>query len=272
MIFVRLQGGLGNQLFQYALGRALSVKCGCMVKFDRSALTHPGRQYALGAFRIEQQFATACDVLSAFPTVTESGLQFHPEVLANTHNRALLDGYWQSEKYFEEIGDRIREELRLRNPLGANAAVIANDIFHSGPASVALHVRRYDMARGDCRCPSGEWATPLMDAEYYHRAADYVASRLPLVHFFVFSDDLRWCRENLRLPYPGTFVDAPVPHEALRLMSLCKAGIMPPSSFSWWANWLPSDPHRIVVCPKVWFTPGTGHENPDLVPARWVQI
>ena len=278
MIVVKICGGLGNQLFQYAIGRTLTGRCGTMLKLELSGVKPPNyRTFALDPYKAEYQLATASDVLSAFPRVQERGLHFQPEVL-KVNRGAMLEGYWQSEKYFSEISERLREELDLKDPVSPAALAAAVAIRRAGPASVAVHVRRYDFARGDnwFKAPTGEQAgvlpQPPMELPYFERAIAYLESRLELLHLFVFSNHPEWCRDHLRLRHPMTIVDAPLAHEALWLMSQCRHGVMSNSTLSWWANWLPRDPHRIVVAPAAWFTPGTGMENPDLVPARWVQL
>jgi hypothetical protein len=137
--------------------------------------------------------------------------------------------------------------------------------------SVALHVRRGDYAVfANVIALMGE-----TNFDYYSRAANYLAERVKDPQFFVFSDGIEWCKENVKLPFPTTYVDdsSRGPKQAFHfeLMSLCKHNIIAASTFSWWAAWLNHNPGKIVVAPKRWYA-DPAHRDADIVPDSWAKI
>jgi hypothetical protein len=112
------------------------------------------------------------------------------------------------------------------------------------------------------------------DLSYYDRAVHYIGERILKPEFFVFSDDIAWCRENLRLPFPATFAppESAGPKDAfhLELMSLCKHHIIANSTFSWWGAWLNRNPQKIVIAPRRWYA-GAATAG-DIVPENWIKM
>lgn len=288
---MKLIGGLGNQFFQYALGRAISIRNNTILKLDISGFDiYKLRQYSLRHFNIVENIASAEDVARfrqtrprrlinfvsglgvlpdsfRFTTITESGFSFCPQVLEAREN-VYLDGYWQSEKYFKEIGDVIRREFTVKY----NADPINEEVGQSirDTDSVCLHVRRGDYASN----PDINKIYKLCTPEYYQTAVGKLTEALAAPHFFVFSDDQQWARENLKIDHPVTFVGhngASKDYEDLRLMSLCKHYVIANSSFSWWGAWLGSHPSKLVFAPKAWFQTQQ-HDTRDLIPDSWYMI
>ncbi len=293
MIVTRLRGGLGNQMFQYAAGRALALRTGGELKldlgyFERSSL----RSYALGPFPIRAVPATAEEVARLTRTprplriarrllgrpprpprshVQESDMSFHPEVL-DLPDGVYLDGYWQSERYFADAADAIRAELAPPEPATARDRELAAAIDAS--ESVSLHVRRGDYASS----PATLETHGLCGVDYYRRAADWLGGRLSAPALFVFSDEPEWVREHLDLPFPMTVVDHGgdgtgygAAHRDLALMSRCRHHVLANSSFSWWGAWLGRDPDGHVIAPERWFA-RPDLSSRDLVPERWVRL
>jgi hypothetical protein len=288
LVIVKLIGGLGNQFFQYALGRAISIRNNDTLKLDVSGFdTYKLRQYSLRHFNIVEKIASADDVARfrqtrprrlinfvsglgvlpdsfRFTTITESGFSFCPQVLASREN-VYLDGYWQSEKYFKEIEDVIRREFTVKYEADPVNEEIGQSIRDTD--SVCLHVRRGDYASN----PDINKIYRLCTPEYYQTAARKLTEALAAPHFFVFSDDQQWARENLKIDHPVTFVGhngASKDYEDLRLMSLCKHYVIANSSFSWWGAWLGSHPSKLVFAPKAWFQTRQ-HDTRDLIPDSW---
>lgn len=163
---------------------------------------------------------------------------------------SYLDGYWQSEKYFSDYEERIREEFSVRAPLDGRSLELAEQMRER--PSVSVHVRRGDYFSN----PVTAAVHQVCDVEYFQRGIAYLGERLENPTFFVFSDEPDWARDNLRIPYPTTVIshnDASRNYGDLRLMSLCDHHIIANSSFSWWGAWLDPSSDKIVVAPKTWF-------------------
>lgn len=284
MIIVKLRGGLGNQLFQYSLGRHLAIKNKTDLKFDTTWFgAIPDRKYELGNFKVVGSVATASDLAPYAQSVlgkmkqiltketanivTERLFEFDPSVLELGPD-AYLDGYWQSEKYFEEIADIIRHDLQLKTaPSGQNKTRL-DQIEHCD--AVALHLRRGDYVTNQT-ANQHHGTTPL---DYYYAGVKHLINTVKKPHFFVFSDDPEWVKEHLRLDYPTTYVTHNDPEhgcEDLRLMSACRHFIIANSSFSWWGAWLSSHPKKIIIAPKRWFL-DSEHTDRDLIPNHWIRL
>lgn len=279
MIFSRLHGRLGNQMFQYAAARALAEHhCTRVVLDDRTAL-HKDEGSLLRVFDLpdlaqaplppakhERPLAYAAwRALGLRPRIRrENGLGYD-RAFTQWSDDSYLHGYWQSERYFAAIAQDIRSAFAFRTPMSAQNTEMAARIA-SGP-SVALHVRRGDYVAVN--------AMALCDQAYYDAALTAVRKRMendPTV--FVFSDDPAWAKENLPLPFEKVVVDFNGPdadYEDLRLMSQCQHNIIANSSFSWWAAWLGETPGSIVAGPAQWFA-DTAMSNPDILPARWISV
>jgi alkanesulfonate monooxygenase SsuD/methylene tetrahydromethanopterin reductase-like flavin-dependent oxidoreductase (luciferase family) len=186
---------------------------------------------------------------------------FEPEVLSAPDDTYLL-GFWQFEEYFAEHESRIREAFTFP-PLAGESERVANEIGES--LAVGMHVRRGDYASHDL--------FEHLDAEYYARAADTVADAVGEIRVFVFSDDPRWCAEELAFEHETMIVDrslAPDRHwEDLALMTLCHHHVIANSSYGWWGAWLSPSQGKVVVAPRRWVR---GEYAADPVPARWLRV
>jgi len=290
MVIVRLIGGLGNQLFQYALGRTLAARHATKLKLDiRGYGSYALYSYALDRFNIIESIATPDEVrrlrgggwigeqlprglqkLNAFRRashILERRFSFDPAVLESPDN-IYLDGYWQSEKYFKNMESVLRREFTVRTALtGPNRAMAARI---AACDAVSLHVRRGDYASN----PNARRVHGLCGIDYYQAAVRRIAERIPHPHFFVFSDEPEWAAANLGLDHPLTVVtgnDASHGHEDLRLMSLCRHHIIANSTFSWWGAWLNPNADKIVIAPARWFADEQRNTR-DLFPRSWLAI
>jgi hypothetical protein len=300
MIVVRLIGGLGNQLFQYALGRHLAEKNSTILKLDISGFEeYKLHRYGLHCFEIWQHIATLEEIetfkrnrvtgnsgvlskigkrlkLSFYPTsefykntifLKENEFPFNPSVLESRGN-IYLEGYWQSEKYFIAIRDILLSEFTYKYEQDAHNKRIAEQIQTT--ESVSIHIRRGDFVLN----PLTNQVHGSCSLEYYRGAVNHIVQKKPDCHFYVFSDDQAWVFENFKLEYPVTLIDhndASRNYEDLRLMSLCHHNIIANSSFSWWGAWLNKDPGKIVCAPERWFN-DPSMETKDLIPESWVKI
>jgi len=293
MIISRIIGGLGNQMFQYAAGRAVSLRKGVPFFLDLSELDHYKRHNGFElseAFELKVSIAEqSClhDILgvrSSLPArkllirdrfrrlrgtrfVVEPHFHFWSGIY-DIQNLSYLVGYWQSEHYFLDVESVIRSDLEFRSYMSVANMGAARNI--SAVNSVSLHVRRGDYASN----PKALAEHGLCGLDYYHAAVRYVAEHTNEPVFFVFSDDPHWVKNNLSFNHPLHFVDHNQGEDSyndMRLMSLCKHHIIANSSFSWWGAWLNRSNEKIVVAPKHWFAT-EGRDTKDLIPAGWIQI
>ncbi|MBT0653028.1 alpha-1,2-fucosyltransferase [Geomobilimonas luticola] len=297
MIVVCLKGGLGNQMFQYAAARRLAHQHSTELKIDlsflescQSGFTH--RSYELCHFSISAAIASPREVaeitgrgntwretmLVRFRHATglatlyrniyrEPHFHFDPTVLGLPDN-IYLTGYWQSERYFKDIEETIRNEFTVRHPLTGKNQELAAMIQSTN--SVALHVRRGDFVSDPLTMETHGFCEP----HYYQRCVGEIVARVAEPNFIVFSDDPVWTRANIHIPFPLTVIDHNLPDkgvEDLRLMSLCKHNIISNSSFSWWGAWLNANKGKIVLSPAEWLK-DKRHDTADIIPDGWLKI
>lgn len=289
MIVMRLKGGLGNQLFQYALGRYLSISKNTALQLDISSYKSDTlREYRLASFCIN---ASASDKLPFFATdgkarhlnqfiqavrgvfyrpfeiIREKSFAFDPQIF-NCSDQAYVDGFWQSEKYFLPIANTIREDLHLKTPIKGNLKNIAEQIQACN--SVSIHVRRGDYVNN----PTTSAYHGVCSAQWYHNATNQILQKVENPTFFVFSDDYEWAKKNLQFSSPAVYIKpSPDGEECIdmHVMSLCQHNIIANSSFSWWAAWLNRNPNKMVIAPQDWFVAGPKQTN-DLIPPQWTRM
>ncbi|PWC56253.1 hypothetical protein TSH7_28590 [Azospirillum sp. TSH7] len=280
MIIVRLSDGLGNQMFQYAFGRALSTRRGVPLRLDLSAYrVERKRRYELHYFLTEETFVTDEEAHRVVtrphnpdepwwnqPVVREPHFHYSPDVV-QVSSAGYFSGYWQSERHFDDVAPLIRLEFTPKQPLAGANLEVARAI--AARNAVSLHVRRGDYISD----PKVNVLHGVCSLDYYRAAVAHVAARVEKPEFFVFTDDPDWIRTKLKLDFPAYLVtqnqDAPV--EDLRLMTLCRHHIIANSSFSWWGAWLGEKPGQIVCAPQRWFG-AYPHDTRDLVPDRWTRL
>jgi len=282
MILVRLIGGLGNQMFQYAAGRALAARLDAPLLLDlRDFRRYRLRYYGLDRMRIDARPATAWE-LARWPIwlrnrrwsgdrlgltprwFHEADLRYSPEFAAVTGTIGL-DGYFQSERYFAGVRQALLQEFRPRAPLSRHNEQLAETIRTA--ASVCLHVRRGDYVND----PRTSAMHGVCSPAYYRRATATLRERHEDLRYFVFSDDPAWCRENLSLE-DAVFVEnnGAAPECDIFLMAQCRHHIIANSSFSWWGAWL-AEAGGTVVAPQPWFSNTTLRAD-DLIPPGWLRL
>ncbi len=290
MVVVQLRGGMGNQLFQYALGRRLAIERNVPLKLDTSRLDRdPQRRFSLDCFSFDADIATSDDIqctkggdgiqgkltrgLDRLKPcyrrhwVREQNLSFDSNV-QNVPKSVYLQGYWQSERYFDVYAEVIRRDLQFREPPSSINSALAEEILQCD--SVSVHIRRGDYV--------GNTKTNRMHGvcseEYYRKAVDAIAAQFTSPHLYVFSDDIPWVREHLSTAHDMTYVDhngLKNDYEDLRLMSLCRHHIIANSTFSWWGAWLNKNPSKIVIAPNKWYR-SSEYESIDIVPDSWLRV
>ncbi|MCA9658006.1 MAG: alpha-1,2-fucosyltransferase [Myxococcales bacterium] len=288
MIITKLSGGLGNQMFQYAVGRAAAWRAGAELLIDNSIYAdpapYPSREYALSQFSLDERVAAKADVRAlvgggllerVLPRrwsgprgrrVVEADFTFDPEILSCGAG-VYLEGYWQSERYFLEFTDEIRQRFTLIDELSVSELPLARQMREA--PSVSLHVRRGDYVA----VASTNELYGTCSLQYYAEALRVVCERAGAPRVFAFSDDPEWVKGNLKTDLPLCVVsDGRLTEgQELVLMSLCQHHIVANSSFSWWGAWLDPSPDAIVVAPDRWFQ-AAPWDTRDLVPESWIRL
>ncbi|RFZ95596.1 alpha-1,2-fucosyltransferase [Mucilaginibacter conchicola] len=277
MIITKLQGGLGNQLFQYAVGRHLALKNNAQLKFDLSFYGVPEnasfRPFELGSFQLAStvtpknnrwnyQLKRLAGKLGLIKLITERNTSYNQSVLAAKGN-VYLEGYWQSERYFAAISDTIRHDLTFPEPVPEDRLEIIDQIKKN--LSVAVHIRRGDYVKLSNYVDLGE-------SDYYKKAVDLISSKLDNIVYFIFSDDIDWVKQNIHLQ--GNCVYVEKSENALvdlQLISLCQHQIIANSSFSWWGAWLNKNPTKTIIAPNRWFSDPQINTS-DIIPSGWIKI
>lgn len=296
MVVVSLRGGLGNQLFQYATGRALSVEWGTDLALDlgwfNEVVGKKGvtvREYSLvpfalpvrtqctdrlgaGGGRLYHLVARLCRLVSPAPrsqfrVVKERAFDYSPEVFG-ARGSVWLDGYWQSWRYFAAIEPLLRAELSTPKVMSLASRQMLERI-RSASTAVCLHVRRGDYVSS----PSAASFHGTCDVDYYLRAVAEL-NQICRPTCFIFSDDADWVRGNLSFPCESVVVDINGPadaHQDLWLMANCEHFVIANSSLSWWGAWLGASPRKQVFAPRHWFREQS-RSTADLIPPGWRRL
>lgn len=257
MITARFMGRLGNQMFEYAMARAQAKRLGVELGLDTTLyrVDHPFqlKQWAGVTERIVERSA---------PTVYEQGMPYNPAV-ESIKDGAVLQGYWQSYKYFSNIWPDLRQVFIPKefNP-DAREKVIA---IANVQTSVAVHVRRGDYLKS----PHKEFHG-VLSLTYYNTAMTMIREKVNCPTFFIFAEDTEWTKENFQAP-DQIVMEPGREAEDIWLMSLCKHHIIANSSYSWWGAWLAEPEGQVVIAPKNWYASGQ-EDTRDLLPERWITI
>lgn len=284
-ISIKIYGGLGNQMFQYAAGRALSLRNQVPLYLDISWFSQKHehttiRTYQLDIFKnitatIQKKLLFPCqDFLKRIKrylpfsyTIREPHFAYWPGFYKITPP-ATLDGYWQSEKYFISFRNEILYDFTFPT-LPKRAAQFSEDIKET-PESVSLHIRRGDYISN----PQANAFHGNLQQDYYSKALQLIKDACGKTRLFIFSDDPQWVRENFDCcGHDAVIVDLAfpnAPHHDMHLMSLCKHHIVANSSFSWWGAWLGTQ-QGITIAPQAW-SADTGTDTSDICPSTWIRL
>ena len=287
-------GGLGNQMFQYAAGRALAAHNETELFLDTSwflgdTAFKPGaeRSFMLDKFRIQariinerrffkvykqknHRLLVRLDLfnLKMFTLFNENlNMPFNNKIFLNENKNIYLDGYWQTEQYFKSISNEIRKEFSLRTSLKGQDEKIVREIRDTN--SVSIHIRRGDYANYELT----KKAHGLIPIQHYKKCITYFLDTIENPYFYIFSDDPEWCLENFTFLINKKIVsnnDRPS-QEELILMSNCKHHIIANSSFGWWAAWLANNQSKIVIVPKQWVVL-SNERFVDIIPESWLKF
>ncbi len=283
MITVKLQGGLGNQLFQYAFAKALAKQLNTGFAFDDSFYSQNITKYSQNGIRMNQLFIFDINYsilnknnqkwnwllkrlsrsVGLKSYIAEPRFEF-TDMAAQVKGDVFLDGYWQSERYFSVIQSEIKRDFStFKQSISPTALPILEQIKTIN--SVCIHVRRGDYLTNP--------RYVVLGLDYYHKAIEQLTSQFSDLHFFVFSDDMDWCRANFETDSNFTFVSDNqrfTLRDEFEMMQSCQHHIIANSTLSWWAAWLNENHKKVVICPQKWFFDRTSTQ--DLLPETWIQL
>ena len=288
LIIVRIIGGLGNQMFQYAFGRAVSEEFGVDLYLDTSSYDtyslHNGYELER-VFGIDSPVASTLDlrqilgwrasrfgrrILSKSQLKFLWGRNYYTVVDASFNcDNAYFAGFWQSEKYFNSIKSLLREEFQFAQATTGENKRYQEEIL-SCQGAVSIHVRRGDYVSNN-RTNQVHGTCGL---GYYERAMQHIQQFVDDPVYYVFSDDPDWVSENLKIDNECYFIRNNFGSDSyndMRLMSYCKHNIIANSSFSWWGGWLNKNEDKIVIAPSQWFNDASREAN-DLIPENWLRL
>ena len=279
---VKIQGGLGNQMFQYAFMRALSLKYNFKAMLDISyfyidKFSNPAvavRKFLLNNYNIQlgiadiniiRQYGFHIPILNrVFETPNCAGKYLEFLQKERNGNKYFI-GYFQTEKYFKEYRSEILKDFELKTPLDTKNSEILSQIKDTN--SVSIHIRRGDYLKL-------QHIYHICSLEYYDEAINFISQTIENPHFYIFSDDIDWAKNNLKITYPHTFVDINSESNCcfdLELMKNCKHNIIANSTFSWWGAWLNENTDKIVISPKQWCCTEEIHMD-DIICEDWIKI
>lgn len=296
MIIISIFGGLGNQMFQYACGKAIAEKLGVDLKLDVSLLANKTecenftiRDYELGVFEIKDEIISVNEVRKFIPDLwscTKAELlkyklirllnrnhyyfekrkyQFEPQINQLKDN-SYIYGYFQTEKYFSNIKNELLQAFNLKDKLNLQNEKLKYQLQNEN--SVSIHIRRGDYHNSPFN---------LLELSYYQQAIKLITEQVNNPKFYIFTNDYNWAEEQFDSVNINKII---ITHNRLEnsfldmiLMSYCKHNICANSSFSWWGAWLNQHADKIVIAPKQWFK-NQEHtlSTYDMIPENWLQI
>lgn len=290
MVIIRIKGGLGNQLFQYAAGYSLAKRLNQKVELDSSFFP----QQSLRGFKLESLNVSFRDItefqnslvmvyrekylnkllrkinIRVLPCgkqtsyLLETKSDIVPEFFDMECSNIYLDGYYQSEQYFKEYKKDLIKQFTPNYSSEIEYESVLAEI--EGCEAVAVHVRRGDFLNAQNDHNPNHY---LLGEQYYHNALRYVEEHLENPTFFWFSDDIDWVKRNFGEKENFRFISLHTKHadiDEMMLMKNCKHIIAANSTFSWWASWLNEHENMMHICPA------KRYGNLYMIPDEWIKI
>jgi hypothetical protein len=266
MIYCNLKGGLGNMMFQIAASKSLSLDNNTDCSFPN--LYHH-LSYLNNEINHNQNLKHSNDYLKIFNKLNTSSpnsnfKQIHyPFEYVNSlpiNENVMIDGFFQSEKYFVHHRKLVIDffDFSFIN----KKYIDENYTYITDKKCTSIHIRRGDYLK----FPNHH---PTQTIDYYYDSIEILKNNTDL--FVIFSDDIQWCKENLKLENV-LYIEDEKDYIELYLMSLCDNNIISNSSFSWWGAWLNENPRKKVIGPLKWFGDAIQHKTGDILPENWIKI
>lgn len=273
-IVSQIYGGLGNQLFQYARGKSLAIKTNSEFLIDVSFFETGEyiHEMLLDKFKIEIDGIYKPNIMDKLKIKLNKKkiIRLHNILSEDTkqniekhkNSTIYLDGYWQDEKYFNTIREHLVSNIVLLNQ-SEKYLSFEKKILECN--SVAVHLRRGDYLYKEVKNHIG-----VCRLEYYIKAMEIINSKSENVVFYVFSDDIVWCKNNLKSKFKIEFISETFSsEESFSLMKNCKNQIISNSTFSWWAAWLNDNTKKIIIAPEIWWA---SNPKKSPVPDDWIKL
>ena len=288
-IIAYIKGGIGNQLFCYAAARRLALSNNAELILDNKTWFDKdkkyNREYMLDHFHIRAREATKSERFNPFSLywrvilklgfarkfkryLREDGLEFNERILyLKVSEKLYMDGYWQSEKYFKDIEEIIKEDFEIEAPKDLKNKDMSEKILNV--PSIAIHMRWFDAP--------GRESYQNASIEYYKRAIEFMENKIESPHYFLFSENIDAARKKICLPSERVTcishnIGDEMAYADLWLMSQCQHFIIANSTFSWWGAWLGKNKNKIVVTPDIKIKAETTWGFKGLVPDGWVKV
>jgi hypothetical protein len=293
MVSVILNGGLGNQMFQFATAKALALKLGTELELDLSFFNLHGnkpwcRSYELEIFKHHARvkkvtFSLNKYIIYIVPTLKKNNVgkwilsklkfyfddDYQSKRFLSLRNGTTFYGTFPNENFFIQYRNEILTEFLFKDPLDSVCQQVSNEILKSN--SVSIHIRR-----GDYLNSKNSSIYYQCSLDWYNTAIQYLKERVDAPVFYFFSDDMDWVKENFKSTENSYFVDfnkGTTAYNDMRLMSLCKHNIIANSTFSWWGAWLNQYPGKIVIAPKNYYKKeNKNKEKPNIMPESWILL
>ena len=265
MIYCNLKGGLGNMLFQIAATKSISIdnktECSFPNLYTHLQYLNSDKSYN-PSLNHSGEYMSILKNLKTTPSTTNKVYRYPFTYLQPPpfDNDVIIDGFFQSEKYFvhnrESILNFIKPTQEIIDIINEKYGGIING------KSTSIHIRRGDYVNH----PNHH---PVQSIEYYNNAINLLKDNTD--NFVVFSDDIAWCKEHLN--YDNIiYIENEKDYIEVYLMSLCDNNIIANSSFSWWGAWLNQNNDKIVVGPNKWFGSAINHNTSDVIPETWIKM
>ncbi len=286
MIITRISGGLGNQMFQYAIAKSIAKRKNDTFKLDNSFYSKQTlRKYELNLFYIEENISTENENILLrgkedlmyrirkklnFPInrpstyINEKKNSFFDKSIFSIKNDMYIDGFWQNENYFIDLKDSLIKDFTAKKELSLEGKNQLLKIRNT--ESVSVHVRRGDYVQDN----HTNTIHGICDLNYYINSTIIINEKINNAIFYIFSDDIKWCKENFSFLKNKVYIDdTKSAVEDLELMKNCNHNIIANSTFSWWGAWLNTNKNKIVISPKIWWN---ANPKDHISPKSWIRI
>ena len=268
-------------MFQYAAAKSLAIHKNIYLKIDKDYNQY--RKYELDAFKISSKIANKRETrFYSNKYILFILLKLNKKILKKVFNIYLepVDGYnadffnlpddcylighFQNENYFKDIRNIILKEFEFKNKVDDKLTIAILSKLNP----ISIHVRRGDYINNKHNAVFN-----VCDVNYYHKAIDLICEKVKTPYFYIFSEDIAWCKENLKIKQPHLFIEYNEKNTIrdLLLMSFCKHNIIANSTYSWWGAWLNKNKSKIIIAPKKWLNSDPKYYK-NIVPSNWIKI